>query len=34
MTAADMAEIATIMEENPVKGHRYFGEDPNMRLWG
>ena len=34
MTAADMAEIAKIMEENPVKGHRYFGEDPNMRLWG
>ncbi|KAH9921539.1 aldo/keto reductase [Epithele typhae] len=34
MTTEDMAEIASILEKHPVRGHRYFGESVDVRLWG
>ena len=34
LTTADMAEVAKIMEQNPVHGHRYLGEQMDLRLWG
>ena len=33
LTAADMGEIAGILETNPVHGHRYFGPEVDTMLW-
>ena len=34
LSAEELAEIATIMEKNPVRGHRYYGEQVDVMLWG
>jgi pyridoxine 4-dehydrogenase len=35
LTSEDMAEVAKVLEENPVKGGRYFGEaEDDASTWG
>ncbi|RPD62073.1 aldo/keto reductase [Lentinus tigrinus ALCF2SS1-6] len=34
LSEVDLSEIAGIMATNPVRGHRYYGADVDMKLWG
>ena len=34
LTQAEKGGIASVMEQNPVHGHRYFGEEVDVMLWG
>ena len=34
LTQADLDEIASVLEKNPVHGHRYLGKEVDLKLWG